>query len=90
MKARNFLILGLIVLVIVQYFSKRFEFTSGYTSFLRDLLEYNEFIGLTFYILSTSVLLYFLYKFYKLLKNDYENAGSIDHTYLENKVKQKR
>jgi len=81
---------GLVALVVVQYLSKRFEFTSGYTSFLKNLLEYNEFIGLAFYILSTSVLLFFLYQFYKLIKIDYDQSGSIDYTNLENQVKRKR
>ena len=80
---------GLVALVVVQYLAKRFEFTSGFTSLLINLLEYNEFIGLAFYILTTTVLLFFMYQLYKLLKIDYDQSGSIDYTYLENQVKRK-
>ena len=74
----------------MNYISKRFDITSGATSFLKNLLEYNEFIGLAFYISSTTVLLFFMYKFYKILKSDYDKADSIDYTNLENQVKRKR
>ena len=76
--------------VVVQYLAKRFDITSGFTSLLINLLEYNEFIGLAFYILTTTVLLFFMYQLYKLLKIDYDQSGSIDYKYLENQVKRKR
>ena len=73
-KTRKLIITGLFGLAIGKYLNNRFELTSGAASFLETLYNYNDLVGLAFFILSTSVSLFIMYKLYKLLtiKTDIE------------------
>ena len=73
-KTRKFIITGLFGLAIGKYLNNRFELTSGAASFLETLYNYNDFVGLALFILSTAGSLFIMYKLYKLLtiKTDIE------------------
>ena len=74
LKTFKLMIICLLGLAVGKYLNNRFELSSGAASFLEDLYDYNELVGLAFYILSTAILLFIMYKLYKLLtiKTDIE------------------
>ena len=73
-KMRKLIITGLFGVAVGKYLNNHFELTSGAAAFLETLFNYNDFEGLAFFILTTAVSLFIMFKLYKLLtvKTDIE------------------